>query len=168
MPVGDVADGCATVPSDRDRRGARVHPAYGIIGFAGRVRGSLTVIASSRLLDDMFPIPHEGRARSPPDLVDWAGEIANQALGRIKRLFCLCGVDFEAGTPTAGGLRQMTIAAPPRDATVGLTLTAGLRDGQGSAVLSVGFDVVPPPEGEIFRLQAEPIPCAAEGDLLLF
>src|SRR6185369_6239874 len=105
--------------------------------------------------------PLRGVAPAAPDLVDWAGEIANQALGRIKRLFCLHGVDFEATTPTAGGLRELTIAAPPCDATVGLTLTADPGDGRSGAVLSVGFDVVPPPEGDIFRLPAEPIPCAA-------
>ena len=157
MPVGEVIEG------DGPPRPSSI---FGIIGFSGQVQGSLTVVASSELFGSTFPTMNGGRGTpSRPELLDWAGEIANQTLGRIKRLFCRRGLDFDASTPKVGDvgdLRALVGAEPLQGSTVGLVLTVS------SGLMSVGFAVVPPVGGALFEDEADAIPCAPEGDILLF
>jgi CheY-specific phosphatase CheX len=154
MPVGSVSGGRMIALSE--------HDIAGFIGFTGRVRGSLTMAASSKMFGSTFP--QAPGAPPPPlaDLLDWAGEVANQTLGRIKRRFCDRGVDFETSTPTAVNGRHIGGRAPARDGIIEMIFTVG------DELVSVCFEVVPPADGNIFKLAADPIPCSEEGDLVLF
>jgi CheY-specific phosphatase CheX len=157
MPVGNVSAGRLIALSE--------HDIAGFIGFTGRVRGSLIVAASSKVFGSTFPSSaalSAGAKPSLPDLLDWAGEMANQTLGRIKRRFCDRGMDFETSTPTAINGRHIGGRSPVRDGIVDMVLTAG------DELISVCFEVVPPANGNIFTIPADPIPCSQEGDLVLF
>ena len=169
VPVRHVAEGRIAVPADLHDPCAGAasadHPLFGTVGFTGQIRGCLTVIASAGLLGSTFPTIAGGvAAPSHPELLDWAGEMANQTLGRIKRLFCRRGVDFEASTPTVGDACEMTQAPSPGASKVGLVLTSRGEHG----LMSVGFEVVPRNDGTIFDDPSVPIDCAPEGDLVLF
>lgn len=135
----------------------------GFIGFSGRVRGSLVIAASSAVFQRTYP-QHPGSLTTPSsiDLLDWAGEMANQTLGRIKRRFCERGIDFDASTPTAVNGRQIGARSPSRPGIVDLMFAVG------DEIVCVCFEVVPPSDGVIFREPVEPIECSAEGELVLF
>jgi CheY-specific phosphatase CheX len=139
------------------------HHIAGFIGFVGSVRGSLIICASSELFLKTHPLNEKAlTVRSPAHLLDWAGEMANQTVGRIKRRFCERGVDFYASTPTAVTGHHMELRSPPRGGIVEQAFSAG------NAVLSVCLEIVVPEGGILFEDSAEPIPCSLEGDLILF
>jgi CheY-specific phosphatase CheX len=154
LPVASIAAGRLIALSE--------HDLAGFIGFTGRVRGSLIVAASSRTFSATFPMLPGSRPPSPDDLLDWAGELANQTLGRIKRRFCDRGMDFETSTPTAVKGRHIGARSPIREGIIDLVLTAG------EELVSICFELVPPPDGQVFKSAVEAIPCSQEGDLVLF
>jgi CheY-specific phosphatase CheX len=154
LPVGCIEPGRLIALSE--------HDIAGFIGFTGRVRGSLIFAASSKVFVSTFPIAAGAPEPPLPDLLDWAGEMTNQTLGRIKRRFCQRGIDFDTSTPTAVNGRHLGGRSPARDGIIDLVLTAG------EELVSVRFEVVPPADGQIFKLPVEPIACSEEGDLVLF
>lgn len=154
LPVGKIAAGRLVELSE--------HDLAGFIGFTGRVRGSLIMAASSKTFAATFPMLPGSRPPTPDDLLDWAGEMANQTLGRIKRRFCDRGLDFDTSTPTAVKGRHIGARTPSREGIVDLVLSAG------DELVSICFELVPPPDGQIFPGAVEAIPCSQEGDLVLF
>jgi CheY-specific phosphatase CheX len=169
-----VTDACVEMLSTYGLPPARVqagrsegfgeHDIAGLIGFTGRARGSMILVASSKIFTTTFPTPF-GEQEGPPsmgDLFDWAGEMANQTLGRIKRRFCELGLDLESSTPTT--LHGRAIGARPtaRDGIIDLALSTGAER------ISVRFEIVPPADGELFKPGAEPIACSDEGEMTLF
>ncbi len=98
--LGDLQDAC--VELFRDYRLPRVMRAAapdGAVDFAGRIefdgdelRGSLSVVATRSLLDDM-----RGRGHACQD--DWVAELANQMAGRLKLKLIRRGVVIRLGTP---------------------------------------------------------------------
>ena len=135
----------------------------GFIGFGGGVRGSLVIAASSAVFQQTYPqTPRSLVTLSSADLLDWAGEMANQTLGRIKRRFCKRGVDFEASTPTAVNGRHIGARSPSREGIIDLAFAVG------DEIVCVCFEIVPPRDGIVFRDTAVPIECSVEGELVLF
>ena len=136
----------------------------GFIGFTGGVRGSLVIAASSAVFQQTLSTWPRGRPATPSsvDLLDWAGEMANQTLGRIKRRFCERGIDFEASTPTAVNGRHIGARSPSREGIVDLVFAVG------DEIVCVCFEIVPPSDGVIFRDAAPPIECSVEGELVMF
>lgn len=135
----------------------------GFIGFTGTVRGSLVVAASSRLFRATYPLgAQSGNDAEMPDLMDWAGEMANQTLGRIKRQFCARGVDFETSSPAAVNGRHIAGRSGPRQGVFELAFDAA------NEIVSISFEIVVPGDGVVFHTPADPIACSAEGELVLF
>jgi chemotaxis protein CheX len=70
-----------------------------VIGFLGtQVKGSLTVRAPVSFFSGTFPVEKDGE-HSLHEVSDWAGEIANQLLGRVKNKLLPYGVSFSMTTP---------------------------------------------------------------------
>jgi CheY-specific phosphatase CheX len=138
------------------------HDIAGVIGFSGTVRGSLIIAGSSRVFAITFPPTPGAPGRTFPELLDWAGEMANQTLGRIKRRFCERGIDFESSTPTSLKGRHIGTRSPLRDGIIEIALIVA------DEVISICFEIESPAGGDIFKTPAEPIPCSREGDLVLF
>jgi len=153
MPSGELDAGQMVSLSE--------HDIAGVIGFSGAVRGSLIIAGSSKAFASTFP-PVPGAARTFPELLDWAGEMANQTLGRIKRRFCERGIDFDSSTPTSLKGRHIGARSPLRDGIIEIALTVG------DEVISICFEIESPGGGDIFKTPAVPIPCSQEGDLVLF
>jgi hypothetical protein len=156
LPVRVLAAGEPTSPDPHTD-----HDIAGFIGFAGPVRGSLTIAGSTGLFSSTYPAKVAAQP-GPGELFDWTGEMANQLLGRIKRRFCARGVDFAASTPTAVRGRDIGRRSPVRNGT------CDLRIDVGGEVMWLCFEVCPPPSGKIFNESAEPMECSPEGELMLF
>ena len=144
---------------ERGQSAPAAHTMTGFIGFSGPIRGSLTISSAANLFRASYPSKGEPDVA---DLLDWAGEIANQLLGRIKRRFCERGVDFEASTPAAIRGRDIGGRSPVREGVCDLSFRVG------ADVVGVSFEVTPGADGKIFTDTAEPIGCSREGDLVLF
>jgi hypothetical protein len=70
------------------------------MGFTGDVlRGTIALVAPLELIRTAYPLPLKDAARWELEAFDWAGEIANRLLGRIKLLLFPKGVSIEASTP---------------------------------------------------------------------
>jgi chemotaxis protein CheX len=141
--------------------GGPPHDIAAFIGFSGPARGMLMISSSTELFRDSYP----SRTESTPsvvDLFDWAAEVANQLLGRIKRRFCERGLDFDVSAPTAVRGRDLGGRSPARPGACNLAFTIG---GQ---VMGVCLEVTPKSNGKIFTEGAEPIGCSVEGELVLF
>lgn len=119
----------------------------GVIGFTGPLRGTLVLAPTRTLLE-------RSRQGSPFEYRDWAGELANQLLGRIKNRLRGHGAEIHATTPVVlkghyfasfpkVDLSLHCFAAAPGNVSVwfdaeladGLTLLArdvqtGLREGE--------------------------------------
>jgi len=135
----------------------------GFIGFTGAVRGSLVIAASSGLFRATYPLgAASGNDAAMADLMDWAGEMANQTLGRIKHRFCTRGVDFETSSPTAVNGRHIASRSGPRQGVFDLAFEVA------NEIVSISFEIVVPSDGVIFHKPAEPIAFSAEGELVLF
>ena len=68
------------------------------IGFtASPARGSLVLAVSAGVLGRSLPIPD--MPRTPKNLSDWAGEMSNQLLGRIKNQLVPFGLEIELSIP---------------------------------------------------------------------
>jgi CheY-specific phosphatase CheX len=135
----------------------------GFIGFTGSVRGALVIAASSGLFRATYPLgPDSGKGAAMADLMDWAGEMANQTLGRIKHRFCSRGVDFDTSSPAAVNGRHIAGRTGPRHGAFELAFEAATE------IVTVSFEIVVPSDGVIFPTPAEPIAFSAEGELVLF
>lgn len=72
-----------------------------VIGYSGmEMSGSLAIQCERKMLDLSHPNHSMGMPVEVSDLTDWAGEIANQVLGRIKNKLASAGVKLAMGTPT--------------------------------------------------------------------
>ena len=159
-----AACGVTATPADPTPSLAVVeHHIAGFVGFTGRVRGSLVIAASSALFRRTYPLGPEAGLKAPTgDVLDWAGEMANQTLGRIKRRFCDRGVDFDTSSPAAIIGRHITGRSGSRQGVFELAFNVAAE------IVSVCFEVIVPSSGVIFPTPARPIPCSAEGELVLF
>jgi CheY-specific phosphatase CheX len=108
-----------------------------LIGFAGRdLRGTLTVIAPTDLIRLACP-PILGKAiKWEWEVFDWAGELANLMLGRIKVGLSAHGVEVDSSTP-----RVMRAGQLQGTLTTERTVCAACFP-FGNAQLRVWFDAV--------------------------
>ncbi len=72
------------------------------LGFSGaKMRGSLLLLCTDATLLATHPMREMMPEIPASDLADWAGEIANQVVGNLKRVMASSAkVDFLLGTPT--------------------------------------------------------------------
>lgn len=82
-----------------------------VIGFAGpSLRGSMALYMSAGIVRISHPTlrlrDHDDEEHS---LRDWAGELANQTLGRIKNKLAKYAMTFSLGIPTAISGRELTV-----------------------------------------------------------
>jgi hypothetical protein len=81
-------------------------PYAGVIGFTGdAMRGTLVLAPTRKLLERSY-------SALPCEFRDWAGELANQLLGRIKNSLRAYGIEIHASTPVI--LKGTYLASVPR------------------------------------------------------
>jgi CheY-specific phosphatase CheX len=131
------------------------------MGFTGDVlRGTMAIVAPLELMRAAYPLPLTDAARWQIEVFDWAGEIANRVLGRIKIGLTARGADIEASTPrvmqgehlhvtrsTKGTICSASF--PVRDAALRVWFDAIWSDERALFPLSASADTGSPPEGDV-------------------
>jgi CheY-specific phosphatase CheX len=137
-----------------------------IIGFGGaQMRGSLVLSANCGMLRTSFPVkqaPGAGEGPCPEHLQDWAGELANQLLGRFKYRLLGHGITLQLGTPTTVSgleLRVRSCGGQPQSKPLWLY--------SGDDWLVVRLDAIVAPEVTLSE-SPDSGSAAAEGEVLLF
>jgi hypothetical protein len=132
------------------------------LGSPAGLRGKLVIIARPEFFRSTYPRDISAGEVSNPALADWASEVANQLLGRIKNRLSAHAVNFALGTPAVIGGDRLRILC---------------RDRPGSLVRSVRIDgrrmdlmleMERSDGGRILGSDGERVPTAAEGTSLLF
>ena len=132
------------------------------IGFTGGVKGSLVIAGSSSVFDETYPrLPRSRLPLSRADRLDWAGEMVNQILGRMKRRFCERGVDFDVSSPAVVNGRHILGRSEGKQGVFELAFDAG------NGTITVCLEVAVPEDGVVFPPRAHPIACSEEGELWL-
>jgi len=137
----------------------------GIVGFTGqKMRGTFVFVASYEVIAAARPSELKKlTARTSSDWIlvrDWAGELANQVVGRIKNRLRVFGVTLQVSTPTALSGPELRFAKPKAPATrAHVFLAAGTKTW-------CWFDAVYDPELEADVTGGDR--AAAEGDIILF
>lgn len=124
----------------------------GVIGFVGdKIRGSVVLAPSSDVLQRTFPLAGEAGG-------DWAGELANQLLGRIKNRLLSHGVEVALTPPIVLRGFDITATGSARHAS------ESFAGGPGAVRMWVDYETAPDFEmGEAIQP-----PGMLEGDSILF
>lgn len=138
----------------------------GLIGFTGEsIRGTLMIASSFGLFARSRPNEvqtsqlSEFVARDWLFLRDWAAEVANQLLGRIKNQLFAYGIPLRVSTPTALSGNALAVASPSSKRTQPRMFVCGQDE------IWVWWDVLLEPD---FQLLPQDEQAAAEGDVILF
>ena len=100
-PDRSIDAGGYRVSPEADRGWAHRDGDFGAtIGFTGdRLRGALVVSLGRRTLISSLPTRPGRKHEDDEMLADWAGELANQLLGRLKNGLWSSGIEVALGTP---------------------------------------------------------------------
>jgi CheY-specific phosphatase CheX len=151
-------------PAEPRADAASTQQIVAFMGFTGDVlRGTMAIVAPVELMRAAYPLPLQDTARWQIEVFDWAGEIANRLLGRIKLGLTARGADIEASTPRVMQGEHLHVTR----STKGTVCSASFPVGGSS--IRVWFDAIWPEDQALF-----PIPAAAamsmppEGEVVLF
>lgn len=129
----------------------------GVIGFtAAQLRGSLVVSASTEDLASMGPSVEDDLA-----LRDWAGELANQLLGRLKNKLLAFGVVLSITPPVVVRGFRLDVSAAKGTKCI----RAAARTARGW--LRVSLDALADPQA-LVDVPGDARAGASEGELILF
>jgi chemotaxis protein CheX len=134
------------------------------IGFSGTdMRGAITMDLPIGLVARVHPSLAQNRALSEAELCDWAGELANQLLGRLKNALAKHAVMLQMSTPSTAWGRMSHATNTAAAGWLELHLAAGdeMIYLYFDAVALVPLDLTKPIESA----EGEP---QAEGDMMLF
>jgi CheY-specific phosphatase CheX len=134
------------------------------MGFTGdTLRGTMAIVAPLDVMRAAYPLPIQDAAYWQIEVFDWAGEIANRLLGRIKIGLTMRGANIEASTPRVMQGEHLHVTR----STKGTVCSASFPV-RGTS-LRVWFDAIWPEDTALFSI---PIAAAAstppEGDVVLF
>jgi CheY-specific phosphatase CheX len=105
LDVAEPAEAGASVPSSRE--------VVAFMGFTGdALRGTFAVMAPIELMRRAYPLALDERGNWELEVFDWAGEIANRLLGRIKHSLMARSISIEASTPRVMLGEQLRITRP--------------------------------------------------------
>lgn len=131
------------------------------MGFTGdALRGTMAIVVPTELMRRAYPLPLR-EDRWEFEVFDWAGEVANRLLGRIKVALAARSVDIEASTPRVMLAEQLHVTRSTR----GTVCSACFASGDTS--VRVWFDAISTEGQPIFGVPSEDF-SPPEGDVLLF
>jgi chemotaxis protein CheX len=132
------------------------------LGSTDGLRGKLVIIAQADFFRSVYP-PGIGQGEVSLDaLDDWASELANQLLGRIKNLLGVHGVDFAISIPTVIGGDHINLLGRNRPGCVEQVV---LVDGHRVDLL---LEIDRAGDQKILSGDGEAVVAAPEGSALLF
>jgi len=134
-----------------------------VIGFAGsQMRGSLVVGATREALRLSHPTGGNSAAVDDESLRDWAGELANQLIGRMKIRLLAHQVVIQLGTPTTMSGHELTLGAALKNPEC-----LPHRFTIGADWVLVRMEVVAEPGVQLVGTP-DPLPQTGEGELMMF
>jgi CheY-specific phosphatase CheX len=138
-------------------------PLVATIGFtAPKIHGFLILSLDRELVAASLPENLRGSAAKESIVADWAGELSNQLLGRLKNRFHAVGVDIALSTPLVFVGKEMHYFAHcSLRKSIGFSVS-----GLGDCVAELQGDC--PPEFEVGEAKASDGSAAGEGEVLLF
>jgi CheY-specific phosphatase CheX len=134
------------------------------MGFTGDVlRGTIAVVAPLELIRTAYPLPLNDAARWELEAFDWAGEIANRLLGRIKLQLVPKGVSIEASTPRVMAGEQLHVTRSTHGTVCSTCFPVA------DSWVRVWFDAISAENRPLFvQADARVVNLPPEGDVLLF
>lgn len=134
------------------------------MGFTGDVlRGTMAIVSPIELMRRAYPLDFKQGARWEYEVFDWAGEVANRLLGRIKVALAQRSVDIEASTPRVMLAEHLHVTRSTR----GTVCSAAFPS--GDATIRVWFDAIAAEGRAVFGPAPLNHPSSPpEGDVLLF
>lgn len=133
------------------------------VGLSGQdVKGALVVMGGPEFFRSIYPAELARGTIAEDDLADWAGEMANQIVGRLKNRFCRRGLDFSISTPTV--IRGVRLQVCGGEQSSGIHRTLAVA---GQAV-DVYFQVARKDDQALLRDEESAATASAEGETLLF
>ena len=149
----------AAASAETHDEGERVFASVGLAG--ADFRGSLSILGTPTFFRAAYP-PGLGKAvPTARDLDDWACEMTNQLLGRLKNQIARRGLDFGLSTPTVVRGNCMHVAAPARPVSV-----VSLR--QDANVAFVFLEIAHEDGRPLLPPDGKPIEASLEGEGGLF
>jgi CheY-specific phosphatase CheX len=131
------------------------------IGLAGPdFRGALIVHAPPVFFARSFPASLNRTVVSDAAMIDWAGEISNQLLGRLKNRLGQLGLDFAISTPTVVRGDKLTLNTPAPSVQRALQVA----DARADVVFHIAHDAGKP----LLPASGPAIAASLEGEALLF
>ncbi len=141
-----------------------------VIGYGGaHLRGSVLLSAPTEVLRATHP---SGGAASDDDLLDWAGELSNLLLGRIKNAIRRYGLVIEMSTPLMFSGLHLRISSVRSSNHAAHRFSCGEAHklALGELLLQVRFEANVEPGARLTATSEEP-PAGSprgEGDVILF
>lgn len=133
-----------------------------VMGFTGdALRGTMTVVVATDLMREAYPLPLPHDEQAEFEVFDWAAEVANRLLGRIKVALAARSVEIEASTPRVMLAQQLQVTRSTRGTISSACFASGQRP------VRVWFDAISSEGQAIFGAVSEDF-SPAEGDVLLF
>jgi CheY-specific phosphatase CheX len=149
-------------PSDAGAERPGANEVVAFMGFTGdSLRGTVAIAAPLELVRAAYPLALEQAGGWQLEVFDWAGEIANRLLGRIKHALVERSIAIEASTPRVMLGEQLRISR----STEGTVCAAAFP--VGGAFVRVWFDASTIEDSTLLDDPAGPS-SASEGDVLLF
>jgi chemotaxis protein CheX len=121
------------------------------------VSGTLVMVASPMFFVLTYPAPDKPRA---DDVADWAGEVANQLMGRIKNRLGTHGLAIPTSIPCVVRGDRLRLASDP---SAGVWCPLSIRDVR----VDLHFDLSRHDDQPLLP-GGQPVPAAPEGEALLF
>ena len=125
------------------------------------LKGALMIMAQPSFFRLTYPLEVPGGV-SEEAMIDWAGELANQLLGRFKNRLCTRGLDFNIAAPMViGGNRlQVRLNEGPHSLACKVRL--------GSERVDLRLELIREDGQSLLTTGTYPSVAALEGDTILF
>jgi hypothetical protein len=109
-----------TLCPERRCEGASGKVLAAFVGFGDDdLRGSFSLVGESRLFARLYPL---AKSDDPQHLMDWACEMANQAVGRLRNRARLYGVRLTAGAPQSALAERVRLSPSLRPSRTPIVL----------------------------------------------
>ncbi len=155
LRLGDLRDAFDEAPKDHDVACS--------IGFTSHeLHGAVLMTARKDVVARAWPEELRERAPSEREVCDWAGELVNQLLGRVKNALVPFGLVLEQSTPTV--VTGLHVHRAPASTAVARRYVFGLTSGS----VAIYLDAVVADGFELPESRDEGLLSAVEGDIQLF
>ena len=132
------------------------------VGLSGQdVKGALVVMGCPEFFQSIYPSELSPSAVED-DLADWAGEVANQMVGRLKNRFCQRGLDFSISTPTVNRGVRLHVCRGDQQSVIHRSLSVE------AMLVDVYLQIARKDDRPLFTEESTTGAASSEGETLLF